>query len=519
MIGKIKASSTAKSGLVVMFSTLFSRLLGFVRIAVVASFFGASGAADVLNAVFTIPNNLRKLMAEGALSSAFIPELTKSHIIDPEGYRARKTVRLLFTFQIIILIPLVILSIIFAKPVIDILLEFRESEKMQLAVSLFRFFIPYVLLVSISAILMGVLNSHSKFFVPAITPILFSISVITCIFVFSSRLGVYSMALGVLAGGVLQIVFQLPSVIRKGYSFLPDLEFSYPPFRQILRLWYPIALTSLISVVSQQVAFLLASGLSDGSTSALANAIVFWQLPFGIFSTSISTVFFPRMAENIQKENAVELKKTIEQGLIFILFFLLPAGIAMWILAPHIISAALQRGNFTAENTIIASTVLRGYLPGMIFLGGYNFLQRLFYSSGDSKTPFKILTMVAILDIALSIMMINIGFGVLSLAVAHSISYFIGFIILFTKARKIASFLIEKDSIITLIKIIVVNLVFVFFAVLSYRLLDDKWKDGSSFFYFFAVMSMVIFLVILILFLYWRAGVTKRVFASVKRQL
>ena len=174
---------------VVMVSTTISRLFGFVRIALIGAIFGASGTADVLNAVFTIPNNLRKLMAEGALSSAFIPVLSRSIVLDKTGASARKIVRLIFSFQFIVLVPVLLACAVFAPRVVRLILDFKDPEKIELAGSLFRWMIHYLLLVSISAVLMGVINAHQSFLVPAITPILFSVAVISSVLLLHGFLG------------------------------------------------------------------------------------------------------------------------------------------------------------------------------------------------------------------------------------------------------------------------------------------------------------------------------------------
>ena len=194
-----------------MLCTLLSRLLGFVKIVIIGAIFGASGKADVLNAVFAIPNNLRKLMAEGALSSAFIPVLSSSIVKDKDHNVTKKIVNNIMAFQILVLVPLCIISIIYADFLVNkVLLNFSDPGLRILAVDLFRWFISYILLISISAVLMAVLNSYGYFTVPALTPILFSMAVIISILFLHKDLGVYSMAVGVLAGGVMQIFFQYP---------------------------------------------------------------------------------------------------------------------------------------------------------------------------------------------------------------------------------------------------------------------------------------------------------------------
>ena len=161
-------------------------------------------------------------MAEGALSSAFIPVLTESLVKEKEASSTKKLVRNILTFQVLILVPVCILSIIFSDFLINrILFEFTDPYLQKLAVSLFKWFISYLLLISISAVIMAVLNSKNYLFIPSITPILFSITVISSIAFFYRSMGIFSMVVGVLTGGILQIVFQLPVYLREGFDFKP----------------------------------------------------------------------------------------------------------------------------------------------------------------------------------------------------------------------------------------------------------------------------------------------------------
>lgn len=151
--------------MVVMLCTFVSRILGFVRTAVITAVFGAGGKADVINATFAVPNNLRKLLAEGALSSAFIPVLSET-IVNEDAKRSRSSllVRTLITFQLLILIPFTILAIIFAEPLVrHVVTQFKDPAQIALSIDLFRYFIVYLLLISISSVLMGLLNSHDRF--------------------------------------------------------------------------------------------------------------------------------------------------------------------------------------------------------------------------------------------------------------------------------------------------------------------------------------------------------------------
>ena len=411
----------------VMLCTMLSRVLGFVKIVLIGAVFGGSGKADVLNAVFNIPNNLRKLMAEGALSSSFIPVLAGSLANKEPHDVTRRIVRNIMAFQVVVLVPICTLSIIFADVLVNkVLLDFADQELQVLAVSLFRWFIGYILLISISAVLLGVLNVHNYFTVPALTPILFSVAVIFSIMCLHKSMGVYSMAVGVLAGGVLQILFQCPLFKKLGYDFKLSFNFKNEKFRQIMVNWFPVLATSSIFAINQQIAMRFASGLETGSSSAISYALVFWQLPFGIFSASITTVLFPQMSKEGATGQLDKLTDTLTTGIVSLMGLLIPSSVIMYFLGYDIISIGMQRGSFTVENTAMAGFVLQGYAWGLLGTGAFNFIQRYYYSLNNYKKPFYFAVLCAAMDVLLSLWLKETPLRVAGLAWANTISFTLG---------------------------------------------------------------------------------------------
>lgn len=481
-----KEQGIKKSALVtfiVMGSTFLSRILGFLRTAIISSVFGASGTADVINLTFAIPNNLRKLMAEGALSAAFIPVLSETIEKDKRDNTklTQKVFSNLIGFQLIIIVPISILAIIFARPLItNILTQFNNNEQIELSISLFRYFINYLLFISISAVVMGLLNSLNHFFIPAVTPILFSISVLGSIILLHKIIGVYSMAVGVLIGGITQVLFQYPKLHNLGFSLYPDFSFKNEYFRKIVKQWMPVVATSSLFTINQQIAFLFSSGLEDGSTSALVNALVFWQLPFGIFSASITTVLFPRMSRQVILKDTNGLRDTLNYGIRLLFSLLIPSSIVFMFFGKIIIATALQRGLFTAENTIMTSNVLHAYSIGLFSIGGFNFLQRFFYSSRKYHIPFFTALFVCLIDIILSLLLKETRLRVSGLAYANTIAFTLGFFILLFFSRKslvrLNGFLIFKSAVKVIISITPASLLSIYFL----RLIGDSWIYGGT---------------------------------------
>jgi putative peptidoglycan lipid II flippase len=455
-------------------------MFGFVRIAVIGAIFGAGGEADVLNAVFTIPNNLRKLMAEGALSSAFIPILSKSIVQDPTGDRSRKIVRNIFTLQLIILLPVLFLSVVFSPQIIRIILDFSEPDKITQASRLFRWMIHYLLLISVSAVLMGAINAKSSFFIPAVTPVLFSITVISSILLFHRYLGTFSMVLGVLFGGIAQVLFQLPKFSSLGYDLKPDVGFSNPDFSNVMRQWLPVVATASIYTINEQIAIRFATALEEGSASAMSNALVFWQLPFGIFSASITTVLFPRMSRQAVANDYEGLKATLIYGLRYLMILLIPSALILSLLGREVIAVALQRGNFALEHTILTAKVLLFFNFGLLSVGAFNFLQRFFYSLGDYKTPIVSAVLVCGIDIILSLWLKETFLRVGGLALANTLSFSLGLVLLYLQARRRLGGLDTNTIVLTLMKILLAMLLPAAFLFGFKYFSGGWWRAGSS---------------------------------------
>ncbi len=397
-------------------ATLATRLLGFARNVVVSALFGQSWRADVLNAVFNIPMNLRKMVAEGAFSTAFIPVLSRTLAEDSTGARSRSLVRGLFSLQLVVLVPLIVLAIVFAPQIVAVVAPFDTAEKQALAADLFRWFITFLLLISWSAVLMGVENTHQKFIIPAISPLLFSVAVILSLGLLYPAMNVYAQVPGVLLGGLLPILLQWFSFRRLGYSMLPKLKFWSDDIRSMMKAWGPALAVSGIALVNQQVSMTLAATLPEGSVSALSNAIVFWQLPAGVLSASVVTVLFPRMSRQFAEGRAADAAGTMVKGLELLVLLLVPAGVFLALFSEPIIALALQRGQYSYADTVVAARVLWWLSWGLFLSGAFNFLQRYFYARGDYKTPFAVSVVWAVVDVAVSVTLMHTELQVAGLA-------------------------------------------------------------------------------------------------------
>ncbi len=431
--GPAASGRTERTAAVLMVCTAASRALGFVRAAVLAAVFGAGGTVDVFTVMFQVPNTLRRLLAEGAFSAALVPALARQRDPRAQGELAQAA----FGLQLAVTVPLIVVAVLAAAPITRILVAFPESEKMAGAVGLFRVMVPYAALAGGAAVLMGGLHARDAFVVPALAPLLFSVGVIACVLVLAPSWGIYAAAAGVIAGGVLQFLFQVPLFVRRGFSMVPRLRFD-DRMRRILRGWGPAVASALVFAAMQQISFLLASGLEDGSTSAIFYAVVFFQLPLGVLSVSVVTAAFPRLAEMAADNRTTELRRSATDGMVTLAALLVPAAVAYLLLGDSIVHAALQRRRFDAEATELTASVLRGFAIGLPSVGVFSYLQRLCYALDAPRRALWAAIVVAIVDVALSLWWKETALGVAGLALANSAAFSAGTLLLALPSRLVA---------------------------------------------------------------------------------
>lgn len=509
-----KSSSSKLMSLILGLFTGISRILGFLRQILFVYFFGAGGMADIFNFAFNIPNNLRKLLAEGALSSAYIPEISASLQRDKSRKEAALIVRTQLTFQLLVLVPLTVLMVYFAPAIINFLSDFSDSESTSASIKLFRYLIFYLMLVSISAILMASLNAVSKFVVPGITPVLFSVAVISAIFLFHKTLSIYAMVIGVLGGGLAQILFQIPQFLKEGFSLVPHFDFKSPPFIRILVRYFPVVISSGIFMILEMFAHYLASKMEVGSITAIANSLVIWQLPFGIFSVSIITVLFPKMSRQAHSGDKEGLKISICEGLNGFIAFIIPSTLFLYFVAPLVVSAIYYRGAFTLENVATTASVLKAYSVGLIFISGFGFLQRYFYASNSYLIPFISSVVVAIIDVTFSIIFYRIGMGAVGLAWSNTICYFLGFFMLLICAAISLKGILILPMVKTFLKVAVSMAAMMGLIILFNSLFPQLYAEASSGLRIFALflLSFCCITVVLLLYILMKVEVFSDIF-------
>ncbi|WP_320121074.1 murein biosynthesis integral membrane protein MurJ [uncultured Sphaerochaeta sp.] len=416
-----QSSKTAKSSFAIMLCTIASRLLGIVKARVLSSVFGASGVADVINFTFNIPNNFRKLFAEGAVNSALIPAF--SSLLGLGKKRSSLHLfSLLCTYQAILLIPLVLLSYFFGEEFISLISDF-DSAQVALGAKLLPFFMVYLAAISMGAIFNGVLQSHHNFLHAYLSPLLFSLSVIFGVQYLTPYLGAMSMAWATLVGGLLQGSYSYLMLRRYGYRLKPAIRQADTPLKPVIGAWSLVVLGMGMQVLTQLVTYHFASTLSEGSVTAFANATIFYQTPYGVFFNAISAVSLPLLSRSYALGQMQEMQKHTRLSIVQLTSLLLPSGIILFFLSQESVSVVLQTGNYTLADAQLTALALRPFLLFMVTTSWYAMLLRLGYSANRYALMTKITFLQNFVDIILMWVFITLGWGIISLPLANGISY------------------------------------------------------------------------------------------------
>lgn len=410
MADKHQRVSTRATGIVGI-AILSSRLLGLVREMVIASLFGATRNMDAFLTAFRAPNMLRDLFAEGALSTAFVTTFSK-RIAQEGDESAWRLASKVATLTLIFMSALTLLGVIFAPAVIAVLAPGFAPEKAAMTVLLTRVMFPFILLVSLAALVMGMLNAKHVFGMPAMASTFFNIGSIVggvalCYALdpqadwrhphFGER-GLIGLSIGTLIGGLLQLLVQFPSLWRVGFRFRPDFAWRDSGVRNILMLMGPATIAASAVQVNVAVNSGFASALGDGPMTWLNIAFRLMQLPLGLFGVAIATVTLPLVSRSAALGNKAEFRGAIAHSLRLVMLLTIPSAIGLMILAQPIISLIYEHGKFTAEATARTAEALRFYAIGLVGYSAVKVLAPAFYALDKRNLPM----LVSILSIAVN---------------------------------------------------------------------------------------------------------------------
>lgn len=380
--------------------TMVSRILGYVRDALIARAFGAGMATDAFFVAFRLPNLLRRMFAEGAFSQAFVPILAEyKHRQTPE--ETRELVDCVATVLGLALVAVTALGVALAPVVIYLSAPgfAADPDKFALTVDLLRITFPYILFISLVALSAGVLNTHNRFAVPAFTPVLLNVSFIVAASFLAPYFDPPVMVLGwaVLVGGMLQLLWQLPFLARLGLLPRWRLNLAHPGVRRILKLMLPALFGVSISQISLLINTILASFLVAGSVSWLYYADRLMEFPAGMLGAALGTILLPSLSRYHADGAAAEYSRLLDWGLRITFLLALPAAAALAVLAIPMISTLFHYGRFSAEDAWMTREALLAYSVGLTGMILVKILAPGFYARQNVVTPVKIgvVTLVA----------------------------------------------------------------------------------------------------------------------------
>ena len=410
------------------FGTLLSRILGFVRDATIAFFFGASHVADAFFVAFRLPNSLRRILGEGGLNASFVPLYTQTL----ERGKDKEFLSSVLGFLLLSSVLVSLMGSLLSEQIVTLIAPgLRDAETFELAVFMARFLFLYVLFTSLYALLMGIFNVRGRFFLPAFAQGLFNLTFSATVALTAPLWGYMSLVAGVLVGGVAQVIVFLPYLVKDRVPLGISLKVT-PEVKLLFVRMVPALGGFGVSQLSILVDTFFASFLGTGAVSYLYYANRLYQLPFGVISVAVANSLL-----SVLSKSGVNRSEELTFGFRFMLLFALPSAVGLFVLAEEIIAFVYGRGNFTERDVIVTAQVLRSYSVGLLLLSSLKVISSLFYSEGDTKTPLKALAFTLFAEALLgALLAFGIGMDVRGLALGSALAPSVGFLYLLVISRE-----------------------------------------------------------------------------------
>jgi putative peptidoglycan lipid II flippase len=418
----------ARSAGIFGLATITSRILGLAREQVMAYYFGAGDANDAFRVASRIPNLVRDLFAEGAMSAAFVPTFTRQLTLQgrEQSWRLASSV---INALLLITGAIVVLGMIFAEPLVRFYApQYSEVPgKLELTIYLARIVFPFLTLVAVAAVLMGMLNSLGHFFVPALSPAMFNVAgilMMLALIPYASSLGVEPItivAIATLVGGIGQLLIQWPPLRKEGFRYQLVLDYKDEGLRRMLLLMGPGTLGMAATQINVFVNTQLATGQGTGAVSWLDFAFRLMYLPIGLFGVSIATAATPAISRMVAEQDFVRIRSTLANALGLMFFLNLPATIGLIMLARPIVAVIFEHGEFTESDTFATAAALQFYAIGLLGYSIVRIISPTFYALGRSRIPVMVSAGSVIANVVLNVTLVQY-LGYRGLALGTSIT-------------------------------------------------------------------------------------------------
>jgi len=435
-----------KSTATVGSATIASRILGFARDVVLAKLFGASGETDAFFLAFRIPNFMRRLFAEGSFSLAFVPVLSE-YKARGDRQALRDLIDHVSGTLLGILLAVSAIGVIAAPVVLAIFAPGWLADgrpEFYLSADMLRITFPYILLISLTALAGGILNTFERFLVPALTPILLNLSLIAAALLLSGRMEipVKSLAWGVLAAGVLQLSLQVPALLRLGVMPRPRWGWRHSGVRRILRLMVPTLIGSSVAQVNLLVDSVIATFLVSGSVSWLYYSDRLLEFPLGVLGIALATVILPNLSQKHASKNGAEFSQTLDWALRVAVIVTVPAAVGLAVMAEPILITLFQYDAFEPGDVHMSALSLIAYAAGLPAFIAVKVLAPGYYARQDTRTPVKIAVTAMVTNMVLNLVFVGLllwqGFAGphAGLAAASSAAAYLNALLLYRGLRK-----------------------------------------------------------------------------------
>ena len=454
-----------KAAGIVAGAVMLSRLLGLARELIFAGLFGAGRGMDAFLTAFRAPNLLRDLFAEGALSTAFVTVFSQRIATEGEG-SAWKLASKMATLTTIFMSLISLLGVIFAAQFIGFLAPGFPAEKAALTIQLTRIMYPFILLVSLAALVMRMLNATNRFTIPALASSFFNIGSIAGGVAFGWWLdphfgerSLIGLALGTLLGGLLQFGIQLPGLYEAGFRFVLDFNWRDPGVRRVLILMLPAVIAASAVQINVMVNSIFASYLGDGPVSWLSYAFRLMQLPLGVFGVAVATVTLPVVSRASALGDTERFRTTLAKAMRLAVFLTLPSAVGLVVLAQPIIVLIYQRGKFLDTDSLHTAEALQYYAIGLVGYSCIKVLSPAFYAIDRKWTPMTVSFLSIGLNLFLNWLFIfRLGMGHCGLALSTALSATVNFTLLYLLMTRISGSLETREMVLTLSRCILAAL-------------------------------------------------------------